>query len=235
MKSRSITYGHTEDGNIKKHKKTVIMIRIKHFVVNEFQVNAFVLYDETNEAVIIDGAVKFDNEIDAIKSFIKENSLNVKYIINTHGHVDHICGNSKLKESYDVPVLMHKEDEFLIETAVSHAQSYGLSIDKQPMPDENIEDNQKIKFGNSELDCILVPGHTPGSIAFYSKEDSFLITGDALFAGSIGRTDLPKGDYNTLISSIKNRLMTLPEDTKVYCGHGPETSIGSEKRNNPFL
>lgn len=211
------------------------MIKIKQFVVNEFQVNAFVLSDETGEAVIIDGAIKFSNEKDAILDYIKTDKLKVKYIINTHGHIDHICGNKKLKEEFGVPVLMNSEDIFLVESAESHARGYGLSIDTPPTPDVNISDNSTIEFGNSVLKCIQVPGHTPGSICFYSESDAFVITGDALFAGSIGRTDLPKGDYNTLITSIKGRLMTLPENTKVYCGHGPETSIGEEKLHNPFL
>jgi hydroxyacylglutathione hydrolase len=211
------------------------MIKIKQFVVNEFQVNAFVLSDETGEAVIIDGAIKFSNEKDAILDYIKTNKLKVKYIINTHGHIDHICGNKKLKEEFGVPVLMNSEDIFLVESAESHARGYGLSIDTQPIPDVNISDNSTIEFGNSVLKCIQVPGHTPGSICFYSESDAFVITGDALFAGSIGRTDLPKGDYNTLITSIKERLTTLPENTKVFCGHGPETSIGEEKLHNPFL
>ncbi len=211
------------------------MINIKTFVVNEFQVNAFVLYDETKQAVIIDGAVKFNDEVAGLLEFIESAELQVKYLINTHGHVDHICGNKLLKEKLQVPLLMNSEDNFLIDNAVSHAQFYGLSMDQPPKPDIDIEDNSEIKFGNSVLKCLKVPGHTPGSIAFYSKEDSFVITGDALFAGSIGRTDLPKGNYDTLIESIKNKLMTLPEDTKVYCGHGPETSIGREKFGNPFL
>lgn len=211
------------------------MIKIKTFVVNEFQVNAFVLYDDTKEAVIIDGAVKFNDEVAGLLEFIDSEELQVKYIINTHGHVDHICGNKILKEKFQVPVLMNSEDSFLIETAVSHAQFYGLNMEQPPNPEIDIEDNSEIKFGNSCLKCIKVPGHTPGSIAFYSKDDSFVITGDALFAGSIGRTDLPKGNYDTLIESIKSRLMTLPEDTKVYCGHGPETNIGREKFGNPFL
>lgn len=211
------------------------MINIKSFVVNEFQVNAFVLYDETKEAVIIDGAVKFDNEIKELTNFIEDNNLSVKYIINTHGHVDHISGNKFLKEQYNVPTMMNANDNFLIETAISHANFYGLELEQPPVPDMNISDNMTIKFGNSELLCLLVPGHTPGSIAFYSEKDKFVIAGDVLFAGSIGRTDLPKGNYDELISSIKNRIMSLPDDTKVYCGHGPETSIASEKINNPFL
>ncbi len=211
------------------------MITVQKFVVNEFQVNAFVLSDESGEAVIIDGAVKFSNEKQAMLEYINNNNLKIKYIINTHGHVDHICGNKMLKDEFGVPVLMNSEDVFLVETAESHARGYGLSIDSPPMPDQNIQDKSTIEFGNSVLNCIQVPGHTPGSICFYSEKDDFVITGDALFAGSIGRTDLPKGDYNTLINSIKTRLMSLPESTRVYCGHGPETSIGEEKTFNPFL
>ncbi len=210
-------------------------MKIKTLVVNEFQVNAYILHDETNQAVIIDGAVKFDNEIQELKSYIADNNLEVKYIINTHGHVDHISGNNLLKSLYNVPVLMNFEDNFLVESAVMHAQSFGLNVKQPPMPDMNITDGMTIEFGKSSLFCLAVPGHSPGSIAFYNESKQFVITGDALFAGSIGRTDLPKGDYDTLINNIKNKLLSLPENTKVYCGHGPETDIAAEKWSNPFL
>ena len=211
------------------------MMKIKKFIVNEFQVNAFVVYDETQEAVIIDGAVKFKNEQEELFAFIEANELNIKYILNTHGHVDHISGNAKLKEKFGIDILMNSEDDFLVDSAVSHANAYGLNIDQPPKVDVDIDENTIIKFGNSEFKCIHVPGHTPGSIAFYSEDNSVVFTGDALFAGSIGRTDLPKGDYKTLIDSIKSKLMSLPRETKVYCGHGPETSINDEMISNPFL
>ena len=210
-------------------------MKIKTLVVNEFQVNAYILHDDTNQAVIIDGAVKFDNEIQELKSYILDNQLEVKYILNTHGHVDHISGNNLLKSLYNVPILMNYNDNFLIESAVMHAQSFGLNVKQPPMPDMDIIDGMTIEFGKSNLQCIEVPGHSPGSIAFYNKLDEFVITGDALFAGSIGRTDLPKGNYDKLINSIKTKILNLPENTRVFCGHGPETDIAAEKWSNPFL
>ncbi len=211
------------------------MVKIKDFVFNDFQVNAFIIYDDTKEAVIIDGAPNSQTELNELLSFIKENELQPKYIINTHGHLDHICGNYDLKSEFNIPILMNKEDNFWVERAMDQAYAYSFSMKKPPMPDKSIEDGEIIKFGNSELISLHIPGHSPGSIAFYDKENSYVISGDTLFQCSIGRTDFPKGNHEDLINNIKNKLFSLPENTLVLPGHGSSTTIGEEKNNNPFF
>lgn len=211
------------------------MTSIKHFVFNDFQVNAYIVYDDTKEAVLIDVAVNSERELKVVMDFINEKQLNPKYIINTHGHLDHICGNTYLKSHYNIPLLINSEDNFLVENALSQAQMFGFSMKTPSKPDESINDNQIIKFGESQLKAIHVPGHSPGSIAFYSSEANFVITGDALFMGSIGRTDLPGGNHQQLLDSISEKLFALNLDTLVLPGHGPETSIRDEKKFNPFF
>jgi glyoxylase-like metal-dependent hydrolase (beta-lactamase superfamily II) len=211
------------------------MTKIKHFVFNSFGVNAFVVYDKTGEAVIIDGAANSELEKEKIFNFIEFNNITPKYILNTHGHLDHVCGNLYLKQKYGVPILMNSEDNILVETAASQAAEYGLTIDLLPKPDKTIIDGEIIKFGSSEIKALHVPGHSPGSISFYMSEVNTVITGDTLFAGSIGRTDLYRGDFQQLLNSITDKLFTLPPDTLVLPGHGTDTTIRYEKKHNPFF
>ena len=209
---------------------------IKTFTFNPFQENTYLLFDETKDAVIIDAGCIFDAEKQTLKKYIEDNSLTLKRIINTHLHLDHQFGNKFLFQTYGIKPEACQEDEFLLETVVAQARSFGFPMDEEAESlGEYIIENQEIKFGNSILKAIHVPGHSPGSMAFYSEKDGILISGDVLFQGSIGRTDLPKGDYATLILSITKKLLPLPDSTVVYCGHGPTTTIGSEKTNNPFL
>lgn len=209
---------------------------IKTFTFNPFQENTYLLFDETKEAVIIDAGCIFDAEKQTLKKYIDDNNLIVKRVINTHLHLDHQFGNKFLFQTYGLRPEACKEDEFLLETVVAQARSYGFPMDEEAESlGGYIIENQEIKFGNSILKAIHVPGHSPGSMAFYSERDGILISGDVLFQGSIGRTDLPKGDYATLILSITKKLLPLPDSTVVYCGHGPTTTIGSEKISNPFL
>lgn len=209
---------------------------IKTFTFNPFQENTYLLFDETNEAVIVDAGCIFDAEKQALKKYIEDNNLTVKRIINTHLHLDHQFGNKFLFQTYGIKPEACLEDEFLLETVVAQARSFGFPMDEEAETlGKYIVEDQEIKFGNSSLKAIHVPGHSPGSMAFYSEKEGILISGDVLFQGSIGRTDLPKGDYATLILSITKKLLTLPDSTVVYCGHGPTTTIGSEKINNPFL
>lgn len=209
---------------------------IKTFTFNPFQENTYLLFDETKESVIIDAGCIFDAEKQTLKKYIEDNSLTVKRIINTHLHLDHQFGNKFLFQTYGIKPEACQEDEFLLETVVAQARSFGFPMTEEAEPlGEYIIENQEIKFGNSILKAIHVPGHSPGSMAFYSEKDGILISGDVLFQGSIGRTDLPKGDYATLILSITKKLLPLPDSTVIYCGHGPTTTIGSEKTNNPFL
>lgn len=210
---------------------------IKTFTFNPFQENTYLIYDDTKEAVIIDAGCITNAEKSLLKKFIEENKLTLKKVINTHLHLDHQFGNKFLFDTYGLKPQAHQEDEFLLDSVIAQARSYGFPIEDEKAQTLGgyIADNDEIKFGNSSLRAIHVPGHAPGHLAFYAENDGVLFAGDVLFRGSIGRTDLPKGDYATLIQSITKKLLTLPDSTVVYCGHGPTTTIESEKVNNPYL
>ncbi|MBQ5457747.1 MAG: MBL fold metallo-hydrolase [Bacteroidales bacterium] len=211
------------------------MIEFNSFVFNAFGVNAYIVSDETNEAVIIDGAVNSDREMLALKQFVDNNHLKIKYIVNTHGHLDHICGNDRLKAEYKVPVLANFKDNDLIENVGREAAMFGFRMNQQSLPDQNIVDGDEIHFGNSVLKVLEVPGHSRGSVALYSESGNFVVCGDALFSGSIGRTDLPGGNHTQLLESIREKLFTLNRDCGVMPGHGGFTTIGHEIDANPFF
>jgi len=209
---------------------------IKQFTFNPFQENTYIVYDETTEAVIIDAGCIFDAEKQALKQFITDNQLTIKHVLNTHLHLDHQFGNKFLYDTYGLKPEAHKEDEFLLENVVAQAKSFGFPINEEAQElGDYIVENQEIIFGNSTLKAIHVPGHSPGSLALYCEKENLVFVGDVLFLGSIGRTDLAKGDYSTLILSITKKLLPLPDSTVVYSGHGPATTIGYEKLNNPYL
>lgn len=209
---------------------------IKTFIFNPFQENTYVVHDSTNEAVVIDAGCYNKNDADILKQYVDENGLKVKRILNTHLHLDHQFGNSYMFDMFGLRPEAHKADEFLIEKSVAHAQMFGLTFNAAAQQlGAYIEENQQIKFGETVFDCLHVPGHSPGSIAFYCEKENVVIVGDVLFMGSIGRTDLEQGDYATLINSIKNNLLPLPDSTVVYSGHGPSTTIGYERNHNPYL
>lgn len=210
-------------------------MKIKKFVFNPFQVNSYIVYDQTGECLIIDASCYDKDEIKIFTEFISTNNLTPVKIVNTHGHVDHLPGNSFLAEKYSIDVAMHKEDLFLVESAVQHGLFFGFDISKPPVPSVFLKDKQNIQFGESFLEIRHAPGHSPGSVVLYSESDGFVITGDVLFAGSIGRTDLPGGNYEVLLQSIRNQLLTLPGNVMVYPGHGAPTTIDNERENNPFL
>jgi len=211
------------------------MTKIKIFVFNAFQENTFILYDESKECVIIDAGCNDEKEFKQVDDFISENNLNLKYVINTHCHIDHIMGNAYFVRKYKVPSIAHKEDMPLLERSNDMAAAFGFNIEEPPVPDNFVQEGDEIKFGNTILKVKHVPGHSPGSIALHNEADGFVIVGDVLFAGSIGRTDLPGGDYDTLISSIKEKLFSLNGDVFVYPGHGERTTIEQEKKTNPFF
>ncbi|OFX90133.1 MAG: MBL fold hydrolase [Bacteroidetes bacterium GWF2_33_16] len=211
------------------------MVQIKTFVFNPFQENTFLLFDETNECVVIDAGCNETNEHLELLAFIEEKGLKLKKIINTHCHIDHILGNAFLVEKFGVSSVAHKADIPLLERSNDMAIAFGFDLKKPPMPDVWVNHNDIIEFGNTRLKALHVPGHSPGSIALYCEKDEFVIVGDVLFKGSIGRADLPGGDYDTLINSIRENLFTLPDNIVVYPGHGEKTTIGFEKRTNPFF
>lgn len=211
------------------------MIQIKKFTFNPVQENTFVLFDETNECVIIDAGSYFKNEIQELDKFIAEKQLKPVRLINTHCHFDHIMGVTHCRSKYHLQFEIHPNEEVLIEQAAEHGDLFGIPMEPVDAPDLFFKEGDQINFGNSYLQIIEAPGHSPGGVAFYNPEQKILIAGDILFYGSIGRTDLPGGSFEQLTTNIKTKLLTLPEETVVYCGHGPETTIGFEKKNNPFL
>lgn len=211
------------------------MIQIKKFTFNPVQENTLVVYDETNECAIIDAGCYFENERKELDSFIGGNKLKPVRLITTHCHFDHIMGITHCRTRYHLPFQIHPDELSLVEQAVEHGDRFGIPMEPLDAPDSFFQEGDRITFGNSYLQVIAAPGHSPGGVVFYNPEQKLLIAGDVLFYGSIGRTDLPGGSYNQLVDNIKSKLLTLPDETLVYCGHGPETTIGFEKKNNPFL
>lgn len=211
------------------------MINVHYFAFGPFQENTYILWDETKECIILDPGNNNTSENKKLSDFISEKQLTPKRLILTHAHVDHINGNKYLFDTYDLLPEVHKDDVYFIEKHLATATMYGLHAEQSPMPKAFINEGDVITFGNSSLNTLHTPGHSPGSISYYNLEDKFIIGGDVLFYGSIGRTDLPLGHHDTLIKSIKEKLFPLGDYMKVYSGHGIPTSIGFERMNNPFL
>ena len=210
------------------------MLKVQSFVFNAFQENTYVLFDETNECIVIDPGCSDEDENNILRSFIEKNKLTVKLLLNTHCHIDHVLGNYFIKEKYKVPFLMHEADLPVLKSVKVYAPSYGIFQYTEAEPDKFLKEGDVIRFGNQSLKVLFVPGHAPGHVAFYDETNQIVIGGDVLFYNSIGRTDLPGGNYDQLIDSIHRKLFTLPDDVTVYPGHGPETTIGIEKKTNPF-
>jgi len=211
------------------------MLHLATFTFNPFSENTYVLYNEKGDAWIVDPGMYHAEEVTELTNFLKEKNLTPRAIINTHAHIDHIFGVPALKNKFSIPFHLHEAELPVLNGAKGSAMLFGFDFPEAPKPDGFIPHGEKWQLGDDELDVLFVPGHSPGSIAFYYAPGGWLISGDALFNGSIGRTDLPGGHHETLISSIKNELFPLPEETKVYPGHGPATTIGQEKKSNPFL
>lgn len=211
------------------------MIQIKSFTFNPFQENTYLLINELNECIIIDPGMYSASEQMEFDAYITKNNLNPVKLINTHCHIDHIFGNNYCINKYQLQLQGHVKEIEVLNSGLFTAQSYGLNYDPSPKIEVYLSENQIIPFGKSYLKILFTPGHSPGSISLYSEDNHFVIVGDALFYQSIGRTDLPGGNHQTLIESIKTQLMTLPDKTSVMSGHGPITNIGHEKQFNPFL
>jgi glyoxylase-like metal-dependent hydrolase (beta-lactamase superfamily II) len=195
----------------------------------------YILFDESKECVIIDPGCYDDHERGILSTFITDNQLKPVKLLNTHCHLDHIFGNGFVSQKYNLKLEANKHDQRILDAFKMTCDLYGMSCDPSPPISSFLEEGDIIRFGNSELEILFTPGHSPGSITFYNREEKFMIAGDVLFYGSIGRTDLPGGDHATLINNIKTKLFPLGDDFKVYSGHGPVTSIGFEKENNSFL
>lgn len=213
------------------------MLKIAKFEFSLFGINTYTVYDpKEGKCVIVDPGMINTEEENAIINFIERNNLSVTNIINTHLHVDHAVGVSFAKKRFGVPVLGHKDDEFLGKRLQMQADAFGIMEKIEDVSiDTYLKEGDIIKVGSGKLEVLHVPGHSPGSIALYDKEDDFVITGDALFQGSVGRTDLPGGNGTQLIKAIRENLLPLPDSTVVYPGHGPATTIGRERAANPFL
>lgn len=212
-------------------------MEILRFTFNPFGVNTYIVYDpKTLEAAIIDPGMISETEIKRMASIIERYRLKPVQLINTHLHADHAVGDNYIRKSFGLPLKAHRDDTFLADALSAQKQMFGMADDGSTETiDVYLKDGDKIKVGNGELEVLEVPGHSPGGIALYDRADGFVITGDSLFQGSIGRTDLAGGDYNTLINSIRKKLLTLPDDTVIYSGHGGSSTIGIEKRHNPYL
>ncbi|GAB5526321.1 MAG: MBL fold metallo-hydrolase [Roseivirga sp.] len=210
------------------------MITIKSFTFNPFMENTYVLSDSTGEAVIIDPGCYEKHEEEELKAYIDREGLNVKLLLNTHGHIDHVLGNAFVKNTFGVPLWIGTHDVATLKSVEAYAPSYGFQQYQSTEPDHLINEGDSITFGKSELQVVFVPGHAAGHIAFYHMDQRFCIGGDVLFRESIGRTDLPGGDYDTLIKSIHTKFFAWPDDMVIHTGHGPHTTIGHEKAHNPF-
>ena len=212
------------------------MINIKPFVFNDFAVNSFVIYDEdSKECIIVDPGCIKETEQYTLTQFIKDNKLKPTKLVNTHCHIDHVAGNKFVVDTYNIPVFANAGDNENLSNTVRASEIYGMKIEEPPKVNEYLNCGDTIKLGSSELEILHLPGHSKGSIALHARNEKFVVVGDVLFNGSVGRTDLNGGSLDELMDSIKNRLFKLDDDVTVYTGHGPETTIGNEVRSNPFL
>jgi len=212
------------------------MITVKTFTFNAYSENTYVLYDETKECVIIDPGMYEGYEQNELTAFIKQENLKPVLLLNTHCHLDHVFGNKFVFDTYGLKPKFHKGELQVLEAVPSYAPSMGFGkYEVSPLPDQFLPETGTVAFGDSTLALIFAPGHSPAHLCLYSKADAVLIGGDVLFYGGIGRTDLPGGNHQQLIQNISSKLFVLPDETKVYPGHGPATTIGFEKQHNPFF
>ena len=211
------------------------MISLKKFTFNPYQENTYVLYDETNDCVIIDPGMYDGAEQNKLVVFIKENNLNPTLLLNTHCHIDHVLGNKFVFDNWALKPQFNKGELPVLQSVASYAPQMGMRYELSPEPDTFLPQTGSVIFGNSKLEIIFAPGHSPAHLCFYAAAENFLIGGDVLFYQSIGRTDLPGGNHQQLIKSIKENLFILPNNCEVFAGHGQSTTIGFEKANNPYL
>jgi len=212
-------------------------MKIKIFEFNPLGVNTYVLYDRTGECIVVDASSFFPDENELLLNFILDNNLVVKHIINTHLHFDHIFGVNFVDAKFGLKLLVHRDDVVLLENLPQQLQLFGFNtnVDYRPEIGGFLAEDDTISFGEQQLRVLHVPGHSPGSIVLYNEKKELALAGDVLFNGSIGRTDLLGGNFEQLTEGIRTKLFTLPDDTEVYPGHGPKTTIGQEKRYNPFV
>jgi hydroxyacylglutathione hydrolase len=211
------------------------MLSVKSFIFSPVQENTYVLYNEQKQCCIIDPGCYFDNEKKELKDFIEKTGLTPVLLLNTHCHLDHVFGNKFVHDTWGLSLHLHPKEKTLLDFAPTSGDMWQLPFENYSGPLIYKDEKDTLKMGDDELSILFMPGHSPGSIGFYCAAQQFIIGGDVLFNGSIGRTDLPGGDFKTLANSIQTQLFTLPHETKVYSGHGPVTTIGFEKMNNPCV
>ena len=211
------------------------MIQVKTFYLNDLRECCHIVYDETGECVIIDPGCQTPGEQQRIVKFVKENGLKPVKLLCTHGHFDHVMGNAFVTRQWNIPTYIHPEDKGQLERAQQYCQMFGYTIEQPPFDTMDLKEDEKVTFGNSALEVIHTPGHTRGGVCFYSAPDKLIFTGDTLFAGSIGRTDLAGGDYDQLMNSLLKKVIRVDPDSRVLPGHGPESTIAQEMHTNPFL
>jgi glyoxylase-like metal-dependent hydrolase (beta-lactamase superfamily II) len=212
-------------------------MKIKKFIVNPFQINCYIYHDENSgQGIIIDPGVYEKYEEDEILQYIKNNKIIIKFILNTHGHIDHVMGNSFAKKNFNCPLLIHKDDLFLLNNSRAQGLFYNIDILASPEPDDFISEKLIFNLSKSEISFIHTPGHSPGGVCIVDHLNKTAFTGDTIFRETIGRTDLPGGNLDTLIDSIKNKLFNrCGDDYVLYPGHMEETTVADEKKYNPFL
>lgn len=210
-------------------------MEIQSFVFNPFYENTYVLWDDTLEGIVIDPGCFEKYEFEELKEFIESKGINLKAIVNTHAHIDHVLGNYELSQHYDIPIWMPGGEMEVLRAVVAYAPQWGIQNYTHAEPSKMLSEDDTISFGHTELAIIYAPGHSPGHFIYYHKNQDVVIGGDVLFRESIGRSDLPGGNHQQLLDSIRQKLYTLPTETIVYPGHGPQTTIGHEQSHNPFI
>lgn len=211
------------------------MLKIKQFTFSPLQENTYIIYGEQTDCCIVDPGCYFGNERNELKEFIQETGLTPKYLLNTHCHLDHVFGNKFVHDTWGLTPHLHEKEKVVLDYAPVSAMNWGLPFDNYKGDLIYLREGDTIRLGDDKFVVLFTPGHSPGHISFYCAAQNFILSGDVLFQGSIGRTDLPGGNFDTLAQSIRTQLYTLPDETVVYSGHGPETTVGKEKRTNPYV
>lgn len=230
---------------LKKHKSLrelvgesklkIVNMEIKTFHFNPIMVNTYIMSDETCEAVIVDPGNCQMYEDEQIREYVASKKLKIKYLINTHPHIDHIAGNPWCVEEYHPQVLLHEAGMPIYKKAYAYAAAFGLDVEKMPEPDQYLKEGDVVTFGNQQLKVFYTPGHCDGSICLYSADNKLILTGDLIFELSVGRSDLPTGNEALLQQSIREKILTLDDEVKILSGHGDPTTVGRERRGNPYL
>ncbi len=210
-------------------------MHVETFTFNPFQENTYLIYDDTKQGAIVDPGCYNLQEQEELKSFIKREGIKLVHLLNTHAHIDHVFGNQFIHKEYKLDLALHPLDLPCLHMAVRSAQVYGLNYTESPLPKYDLNEGEKVEFGQTTLEILHVPGHAPGHVVFFNRKENIIIGGDVLFRGSIGRTDLPGGNHQQLLDAIEAKLFVLDQEVVIYPGHGPITNIGFERENNPFF